>query len=432
MRVVAMSLSVVLWATALFGQPTSGPPLTLRDAIAWARDHHPALDAAAARIAAARPGPEAARSLMPPMLDAQIWQWPVTSLNPADVTMYMFMLEQELPGRGKRALRAAAADRAVDSAVADAAVRDRVVVSGVELAFAALRATERETTATRRVLPAVADLVRALEVSYAAGRGSQADVVRATLAETAVRERLITLDADAARERVTLNIAMGRAPDAPIGVLEDAPPPTTIPPLEDLLDRAMRLHPELNASRAAIRVADADRAIAASERRPDWVVQGGYMLMPGSAGAWSAKVGLTWPGAPWAEHGISARTTSAAAAADAARAELETTRQEIVRHVAEARAILVGAVARLDVVRDTMRPQSAHLVEAARLAFAAGQAPLSDVLDAQQMALDTDAQVARLSGAADQAWAELESAVGADLLPLAPPSSSSAALGAQE
>ena len=49
-----------------------------------------------------------ARSLMPPMFDATIWQWPVTSFNPGDVNMYMFMLEQQLPGKGKRDLRAAA------------------------------------------------------------------------------------------------------------------------------------------------------------------------------------------------------------------------------------------------------------------------------------------------------------------------------------
>ena len=40
--------------------------------------------------------------------------------------------------------------------------------------------------------------------------------------------------------------------------------------------------------------------LAEQERRPDWMVQGGYMLTPGEAGAWTARVGMTWPTAPWA------------------------------------------------------------------------------------------------------------------------------------
>ena len=109
MRLVALVSFVMLWPwpTALAQSPIAPaepPPLHLADAVAWAREHHPALASGSARIAAAQQAPEMARSLMPPMLDATIWQWPVTSINPADANMYMFMIEQELPGRGKRQL----------------------------------------------------------------------------------------------------------------------------------------------------------------------------------------------------------------------------------------------------------------------------------------------------------------------------------------
>lgn len=43
------------------------------------------------------------------MAEAQIWQWPLNTLNPANTDMYMFMVTQDLPGRGKRDLRAAVA-----------------------------------------------------------------------------------------------------------------------------------------------------------------------------------------------------------------------------------------------------------------------------------------------------------------------------------
>ena len=418
MRVVAalVPLVVLLSGPLLRAQETAAaPPLHLADAIEWARTHHPSLAGAAARVSAARQGPEMARSLMPPMLDATIWQWPVTSANPADVNMYMFMLEQELPGRGKRGLRAAVAERAIDRMVADAGVRERAVRTAVAQAYVALRATEREIAATRAAQPAAGDLIRASEAAYAAGRGTQAAVVRAALGETELVERLVMLQADADMRRVALNAAMGRRPSAPIGALDDQPPVADVPPLTALLDRAAEAHPELRASRAQVAEADAGLAIAQAERKPDWVVQGGYMLMPGEAGAWTARVGLTWPSAPWSKKRLTASTAEATANAQAARADLEVSQQEIARMVAEARVTLVGILARLAVVRNTMRPQSSHVVEASRLAFAAGQIPLSEVLDAQRMQLETDVQVAKLSGEADLAWVALEAAVGADL-----------------
>jgi outer membrane protein TolC len=419
--VVLFCLAVVppAWAQAP-PAPAAAPPLPLSEAIAWARAHHPLLAAASARAAAAKQEPEMARSLMPPMLDATIWQWPVTSFNPADVNMYMFMIEQELPGRGKRQLRVAAAEREADRMVADVAVRDRAVVAGVRQAYAALRATERQVAATGASLPAAADLVRATETAYAGGRGTQASVVRATLAQTEVIERMAMLSAEADMRRIALNVAMGRVPGSPLGALDDAPPYPAVPTLESLLDRATAAHPEIAMSRADVAAAEAATSVAHAERKPDWVVQGGYMLMPGDAGAWTARVGLTWPTAPWTKKRLSATTAQAEARTAAARADLEATRQQIAQMVGEARATLVGVLARLEIVRGTMLPQARHMVEATGLAFGASQVPLSEVIDAQKMQLATEVQIAELEGEADIAWAALESAVGSDVGPETP------------
>jgi len=430
MRLSALVSIAILWSgpTALAQDPgapeTAAPPLHLAEAITWARDHHPSLAAASARIAAARQGPAMARSLMPPMIDATIWQWPVTSINPDDVNMYMFMIEQELPGRGKRQLRAVAAEREVGRVTAAAAVRARSVVTGVLQAYAALRATEHELAVTREADTAARDLIRATEATYAAGSGMQSSVVRAALAETELAERLVMLQADAEMRRVALNGAMGRAPLTPIGALDDTPPFPIVPSLAVLIEEATAAHPELGMARAELASADAGLAVARAESKPDWVVQGGYMLMPGDAGAWTARVGLTWPSAPWAKKRLSAVTLDAQAQILAAQADLDGGRQQIVRMIAEARAALVGTLARLDLLRTTMRRQSAHLLEATRLAFASGKVPLTEVVDAQKMQLQTEVDIARATSDADIAWAALEAAVGSDLrsaFPIATP-----------
>src|SRR5262245_44595614 len=73
-----------------------GPPVTLQGVIQDALKGNPELAALRDQIAVARQRPAQERSLMPPMAEAQIWQWPINSLNPANTNMYMFMVGQDL------------------------------------------------------------------------------------------------------------------------------------------------------------------------------------------------------------------------------------------------------------------------------------------------------------------------------------------------
>jgi hypothetical protein len=86
-----------------------GPPLTLDVALDEALRRNPELVALRAEFEAARHRPAQERFLAPPTFEAQIWQWPINTLNPANTNMYMFMVGQDFPGFGKRRLRAAVA-----------------------------------------------------------------------------------------------------------------------------------------------------------------------------------------------------------------------------------------------------------------------------------------------------------------------------------
>jgi outer membrane protein TolC len=90
-----------------------------------------------------RERPAQARALMPPTLEAQIWQWPVTTVNPLNTNMYMFTFQQELPGRGKRDLRVALANTDAEIASTEIAVRARGVLKDVMTAYANLVVARR-------------------------------------------------------------------------------------------------------------------------------------------------------------------------------------------------------------------------------------------------------------------------------------------------
>ena len=398
------------------GARAPAPPLSLAQAVREAGEAHPALEAARQDAAALHARPAAERALPAPMLDARIWRWPISTLNPGNVDMYMFMVQQELPGRGKRAVREGAAlrDAEAASAAADARVWD--VVTTVKQAYATLRALRREIAATGALLPVVTDLIEASELAYASGRDAQVSVVRATLQRSRLEERLAALRGEERVAEAVLNRAIGRDPARPVGPLDPVPALPPLAPLEAMWSQAAVQHPELTVARAEARAGDAAVDVARAERRPDWVVEGGYMLMPGEAGAWSARVGITWPDAPWARPRVTAALAEADARRQAADARVRARQLDLAGELAEAHRAIEALEARLAVVRGTLQPQAAHFAEAARLAFAAGQAPLADVLDAHEAALEIEVDDARLTGALERAWAELERAVGRDLV----------------
>src|SRR5262249_30989901 len=125
--------------------------------------------------------PAQARRLSPPMAEAQIWQWPVNSINPANTNMYMFTVSQELPGRGKRELAAAVAAKDIELAENDVAVRARQVANEVKQAYAALLIARQAIDVHLESVDLLKQIADASQIKYAAGRISQQDVLKPVL-----------------------------------------------------------------------------------------------------------------------------------------------------------------------------------------------------------------------------------------------------------
>jgi outer membrane protein TolC len=274
-----------------------GLPLPLNAAVDEALQKNPTLVALRRQFDAARQRPAQERFLMPPSLEAQIWQWPVTTLNPLNTNMYMFTIRQELPGRGKRELRAAVAEKDVELVSADIALRAREVVKDVMRAYADLAVARRAID----IHLASVDLLQFADVStikYAAGRSAQQDVLKAVTEVSKLHEDLVMHEESAAAAAARLNTLLDRDPQVPIGPLDEPREQVTLPSSDELQRLAIDTHPELRAVHLGVERAQAALAVVNREYKPDFFVGGGYMLMPREAGAWTASVGMTWPSAP--------------------------------------------------------------------------------------------------------------------------------------
>jgi outer membrane protein TolC len=392
-----------------------GPPLTLRAAIDEALGNNLDLAALAAHVQVTRERPAQERALMPPMLEGTIWQWPLNSINPANTNMYMFMLGQDLPGRGKRDLRVAIAEKDVALARNDVAIRTRQIVNDVKQAYALLFIARKATEVHLASVDLLRQIADVSQAKYATGRISQQDVLKPVVELSKLHGDLLMFQEQAGLAAARLNVLMARPPEAPIGALTEPTEQTLLPASTELQRLALDRQPELQRMRVEVGRAEAEVASAKQEYKPDFTVQGGYLLMPGQTDAWLGRVGITWPRAPWSRDKISAHIKEQIASSETAKAR-ERAMQNMVRlAVQEAYVRAKSAQDRAALLRTTILPQAQQTLDVSRIAYQSDRLDFQAVIDNQRMLLDAQLGYVRALSEFEQATADLERAIGADL-----------------
>ena len=403
-------LLVAAVAACVAPAAAQAPPLTLTAAVAESLARNPELVALRAEYEAARALPLQERFLDAPMLEAQIWEWPLTTLNPAQVSMYMFMIEQELPGRGKRAARELVASREAVMSLRQIAVRANDIAGEVKQAYADLALVRERLLLFAGQAPVLQDMADAATLRYAAGHAGQHDTVQSLVEYARLRADEVDLRADARSAEARLNTLLGRDPAAEVGAL--APAAGGVEPA-DAERVALERHPELAMADAVVAREQAELDRLRGERRPDFVVGGGYMLTPGEAGAWTARAGISWPNAPWSRGRLTAAAEAQGKKVEAARARRDVVASAIRRSVREASLRLEAARERLTIIESTVLPHAEHAFEIARVAYGGDRGEFADLLDTRRGLLEARLELAAARTSVERARADLDLAVGA-------------------
>jgi outer membrane protein TolC len=401
----------VLTLTAAAGaQVSPGPRLTLLAATEEAFARNPELVALRREYEVARAAPSLERYLAPPMLEAQIWGWPVTTLNPARTDMYMLMAEQELPGKGKRAARSLVARREADMSQQQIAVRANQILSDLRQTYIDLAFTRETFDLYARQANLLQDVAETATLRYAAGEGAQHHTVVALVEVAAVEKERIAAEERAQAAEARLNTLIGRPPSQPVEPLD---PIVSTLSAQEAEERALAGHPEVGMVEAAVAKEEAELARLRGERRPDFVVGGGYMLMPGDAGAWTARAGITWPNAPWSRGGLTTAIDVQVKRVEAAKARREVVAAQLRQAIRQAVVRLTAAERQVRLIESTVLPQIDHAFELTRLAYAAGEGSFTDMLDTRRTLLSTQLEYLEARANVARARADLETAAGA-------------------
>jgi outer membrane protein TolC len=260
----------------------------------------------------------------------------------------------------------------------------------------------------REVLTAQRDEARlqieAADAVYRGGRGSQADVFLARSAVAQIEDRIA--QAEQQIEVATTRLArwVGAQASLPLG---PAPETGAIDYDVALLQYHVDHHPQIELLLRQEQVARAEVEIAQANRRSDWSAELMYSQRgPAYSNMISINVSIPW------QLDRANRQDRELAAKLAQIDQLQAQREEATReHLADALTWLKQWRSNRDrLVRyqDSLIPLTAERTRAALAAYRGSSAPLSTVLEARRMEIDTRLERVRLEMENAGLWAKLE------------------------
>lgn len=401
------------WAAETEEKPAGPPPameVELDGSLATARARtlatHPELGRARAAWASAQHRTARARSIPDPTVSVGMFVQPVeTRVGPQRARV---SVQQALPWpatlRGQR--EAAEARAAAGGAALEATVLD--LQRRVDVAYWDLWELRARRAALSDHLTVLDGLSRTVGARVETGVASLAALSQVDLARARLADRVASLDARETAARARLAALLGAGPGEALPTTDTPPAPAAArrpaPPAD---------HPALDRARAAEAEAAAQLDVARAQRRPglmlgaDWIITGPSPMEDvedSGKDAVAVGLGLRLP-VTWRAHRDDIR--AAAAAREGAAQGTDLARRTLEEATVAAAAEVDDTARRHALTEQTLLPQAEAVYAALLGAFAAGRAPLGDLLLAQRELLDLRIQSDSLAAAHARAQATL-------------------------
>lgn len=327
------------------------------------------------------------------------------------------LVQQALPLTGRLALLRRAGDSATNAAQAAADYSLLLVRSEFRLSFYALLVAQQREVHLAKAASDLEEILRILREREREGEGSAFDRLRAERELADARANLASAQAllAQARSRVAAMLAPGTEP-ATIRARGEIAGGGPMPPLEELLTRALQERGDLTARKSELERLGYEQRAAQRLRIPEPILFAGLKrtTLPGVRDNGYA-VSVTVP-IPLFNRGQT-EVQRTRAAQERTQAELATQQQQI---ETEVKAAFEGLRLRRQIAEQYAKElgeKGAELSGIAQLAYQEGEKGILELLDAYRTALFSRLQALELAWTAKQAEIELNRAVGEEVLP---------------
>ncbi len=305
--------------------------------------------------------------------------------------------------RGARAELAAAREEQADTT-------GRELTYTVHTAyFQALRAQEERRLAADSLAFAQA-ILKTAQIQFEAGDVPRSNVVRSQVEVSRAEQALAAADADLQNQYSTVRSLTGIPESTPLQLtdtLSYAPVPVQVSSLEA---RALRQRQDLAAAESTSAAREAAVHAAKVASQPDLVVEGRHSYIDPTVGSNSVRAGFTFPILDMGRNRADVR------AAEASLHEQEgvvaETRRTILLDVDTAARNLQQSETAVESFRSGRLERSRELLDMARTGYEQGANSLLELLDAETVYRNEQAEYARALAAYNTNLAALEHAVG--------------------
>ena len=324
-----------------------------------------------------------ARSLDDPILSVQLWNIP-QPFKATQADNSIFGLSQNLPFPGKLALKGGVASRSAEMTEQAVRAKELELVTRLKQAYYDLFFAQKAVQIHHEQVELVRQFVAITNAKFRAGKGSQADVLKAQVELSMLLQHLPVLEQRRETVEAMLNTLLDRDPALRLGLAQE---PSQLPierSIEDLHSLALNDRPELKAAELDVQRSEQSRALAKRQYYPDFNVAFQRFQNFQANDGFGAYVAMSIPFAFWTKPKYDAGVQEAAAAVAVAQAQQHTlenmTRYQINDLLAKLKA--TNQVAML--YRTTILPQAEQSLEAARVGYRAGKAGFLDLIDTQR------------------------------------------------
>ena len=323
------------------------------------------------------------RSLDDPILSLQLWNVP-QPFNVAQTENHIFGLSQNLPFPGKLALKSDVASRSAEMTEQLLRAKERELVARLKQAYYDLFLAQKTIQIHHEQVELLRQFVEITNSKFRAGKGSQADVLKAQVELSLLFQHLPVLGQRRKTAEAMLNTLLDRDTSSPLGIAQEPSQAPIETPLDDLHGLALNDRPEIKAAELDVQRSEQSRALAQRQYYPDFNVAFQRFQNYQANDGFGAYVAMSIPFAFWTKPKYDAGVQEAEAAVAVAQAQQHTlenmTRFQINDLLAKFRA--TDQVATL--YRTTILPQAEQSLEAARVGYRAGKAGFLDLIDTQR------------------------------------------------
>jgi outer membrane protein TolC len=401
-------------AQAATGNAPAPLRLSRREAIAEALARNPGLLASREQVEQARAQVVIDTAFPDPTLAVDV-AGQTKALNPGSGNASDVGFGLTFPFPGKRRLRGDVSRAALSAAEFNLDQLRQQVASQAAQAYDAILVALQHRDDLTQGKELSLDFLTKTQARFLAGTVPKVDVVKAQVDVAQADNDLIANERALTTAYASLNRILGRPGGAPIECTDSLEVPASLAELEALERLALASRPELKSLEIQRKGAEAATRLARQYWAPDINVTFSRNAEQGSLTTYTTGIGLGFP-IFFRQH-LQGEVAAATHREQELAANVADVTAQIGLDVRSSYATASTSLRQAIFLRDQLLPEAREVYRVASVSYGLGGTSALDLLDAKRTLLDAERQYADALGAANDAQAALELAVGASLPP---------------